>query len=136
MTKQTMKHNYYFTYGRSRGQDSYGYNIVSLYVDGVKVAMSVGVGFDQHGSCFGQWLTKTYNERLVKLPANYGSMDNNKGFYGLVHYENNTYNRLHKSTPQTKTSCDGMCGRGSMFSIMQAIGVELFETKKPRKARG
>lgn len=127
-----MKHNYYFKYGVSKGQDSYGYNIVSLYVDGVKVAMSIGSGFDQHGSCLGNWLTNTYNIRLIKLPANYGSTDNKKGFYGLVHSENKTYKRLHKSkTSQTKTYCDGACGQSSMFAIMHAIGIEMFRIEKP-----
>ena len=130
--KTVNTHKIYFTYGTSRGQDSYGYNIVSLYVDGVKVAMSVGVGFDQHGDCLGRWLTKTYNNRLKELPANYGSLDNNKGFYGLCHYDGTS--RTHRATKNSKTSVDGMCGVSSVSAIMREIGVETFEVKKPRKS--
>lgn len=122
---KTIKHKYYFKYGWSKGMYSYGYRIVSLYVDGKKVAMSVGVGFDQHGSCLGQFLTKNYQDRLKKLPANYGSLDTNEGYYGLVHYQSNPYNRVHKSNGNTKTFVDGMCGQSSVFEIASAIGVVL-----------
>jgi len=128
-------YNIQFKHGTSRGRDSYGYNIVSLYVDGIKVAMTVGVGYDQRGTVLGQWLTKTFNDKLRKLPANYGSLDDNEGFYGLCHYHRDVhgFHRIHKITKdsanKTTTHVDGMCGQSSVYRIMNKIGIKVKEVE-------
>ena len=130
----TMKtYNIQFKSGTSRGRDSYGYNIVSLYVDCIKVAMTVGVGYDMRGTVLGQWLTKNFQDKLRKLPANYGSLDNNEGFYGLCHYHRlpHGFEQVHKVTKEnannTQTCVDGMCGRSAVYRIMAKIGVKVKE---------
>lgn len=51
----------------SRGRDTYGYNICTLYADGEKVARCNGGGYDMEGTCFGSFLAHRYADRLVKL---------------------------------------------------------------------
>lgn len=64
----------------SKGVNTYGYNIVSLYEDGSKVASCNGGGYDMRGKCLGEYLTSHYLPQLEKLQANYGYFltDNNK----------------------------------------------------------
>lgn len=63
-----------FKWGVSRGRDTYGYTICSLYVDGRKVASCNGGGYDMKGTSFGHYLERAYADRLLKL---------NSEFYGL-----------------------------------------------------
>ena len=42
-----------FKWTVSRGRDSYGYNIVTLRVDGDKVSSCNGGGYDMKGTCLG-----------------------------------------------------------------------------------
>ncbi len=61
----------------SRGRDTYGYNICSLWVDGVKVASCNGGGYDMVGTVLGSYIAKNYADRLKSLKASYGSGDPN-----------------------------------------------------------
>lgn len=111
-----------FKYGVSRGQNSYGYRIVSLLVNGKKEYSTCGGGYDMRGTVFGQYLMK-YKDRLEKLPAHYGSLDANIGFYGLVHSEG--MKRVHKATKTSHTFLDGACGMSEMLKIAKTIGLEV-----------
>lgn len=51
----------------SRGRDTYGYNICTLYIRGQKVARCNGGGYDMQGTVFGSWLAYAYADRLMKL---------------------------------------------------------------------
>lgn len=53
----------------SRGRDSYGYNVCTLFVDGMKAARCNGGGYDMKGTVLGSWLAKAYADRLLKLTA-------------------------------------------------------------------
>lgn len=66
-----------FTRGKSRGYDTYGYNVVSCYVDGVKKGSCKGGGYDMQGVSASKWL-----EKFVK---------NDMEFYGLNRKENGLY---------------------------------------------
>jgi hypothetical protein len=56
-----------FRWTVSRGRDSYGYNICSLYVDGRKVSSCNGGGYDMQGTALGNWIAKAYADRLLAL---------------------------------------------------------------------
>lgn len=56
-----------FKWTESRGRDTYGYTICTLYVDGRKVARCNGGGYDMKGTCFGSWLASAYADRLNAL---------------------------------------------------------------------
>ncbi len=113
-----------FKYGVSKGQNTYGYRIVSLYVNGEKKYSANGGGYDMRGCVFGHYLNDKYKDRLKTLPANYGSLDNNEGYYGLCHYEDNN-KQQHHATEISKTFVNGMCGMSKMVQIAQAIGLEI-----------
>jgi hypothetical protein len=74
-----------FKWTTSRGRDSYGYNICSLYVDGCKVSSCNGGGYDMEGTAFGNWLAKAYADKLRDLPT--GKLA--KTFYGLTYHDPN-----------------------------------------------
>lgn len=67
-----------FKWTVSRGRDTYGYNICSLYVDGTKVSACNGGGYDMKGTSFGNWLAAAFAENLRKLT---------EPFYGLTFHD-------------------------------------------------
>lgn len=56
-----------FRWTVSRGRDTYGYNICSLYADGAKVSSCNGGGYDMKGTSLGNWIARAYADRLLKL---------------------------------------------------------------------
>jgi len=101
-----------FTYRTSRGKDTYGYNLVSLYVDGKKVAKECGGGYDMSGSCLGTWITDNFQDQLKGLDMSQ--------FYGMREWKG-------------KIICDGGCGFESMKRILTALGYSLERNRHPFK---
>lgn len=99
-----------FKWTISRGRDTYGYNICSLYVDGNKVTGCTGGGYDMQGTCFGNWLEKEFAEGIKTLDI--------KEYYGINEYEGKRY-------------LNGACGFDSMKSIANGLGYKL--TRLPGK---
>lgn len=64
---KTMKKVLKFKWGVSRGRDTYGYNICSLYVDSEKVSSCNGGGYDMKGTALGNWFVEAYKKELVSL---------------------------------------------------------------------
>lgn len=93
-----------FKWSVSRGRDTYGYNICSLYVDGKKVSCCNGGGYDMKGTAFGDWLQKEFQTELKKLNPN--------DFSGIRVYDEKLY-------------LDGACGYSSMERIVNALGYSL-----------
>src|SRR5215813_1314455 len=58
-----------FKWTVSRGRNSYGYNICSLYVEGRKVSACNGGGYDMEGTALGNWVARRYADRLLALRA-------------------------------------------------------------------
>lgn len=56
-----------FRWTTSRGRDTYGYNVCTLYADGRKVARCNGGGYDMEGTCLGTFLETFYADRLNAL---------------------------------------------------------------------
>ena len=101
-----MEKNYYlsFKWTVSRGRNTYGYNICSLYVNGKKVTSCNGGGYDMKGTCLGDWIEKEFQEEVKKLDP--------KKFYGLMEYDG-------------KMIVDGACGFNSMERIVEGLGYTL-----------
>lgn len=93
-----------FKWTISRGRDTYGYNICSLYVDDKKVASCSGGGYDMEGTVLGMWMEKEFYEELTTLTSN--------DYYGL--YNDNLAIRL-----------DGACGFNCMTRVLDALGYKL-----------
>ncbi len=109
-----------FKWTVSKASETYGYTIVSLWIDGRKVSTCSGGGYDMEGTCFGEWIQASFLSYLQKLKPNYGSMDKAKGFYGLSIWRNGRAVRAYKKGD--KVSLDGACGFSSMERILGAIG--------------
>lgn len=118
-----------FKYTTSKGRDTYGYNIVSLYANGQRVARTCGVGYDMRGTCLGQYIKDNYLERLKTLKGNHGSMDDGAGYYGLTFYQKEDatgkYINIKSYEEGATVSLDGACGENEMVRIAGAIGLNL-----------
>lgn len=118
-----------FKYGVSKGRNTYGYRIVSLYVNGQKEYSTNGGGYDMRGSVLGRYLTNKFQDELMQ----------NKDLANTTHIQN----EKHEWSAQTKgeglygmsllvpqklkehVSLDGACGMNSMIRIAEAIGLKV-----------
>ena len=62
----------------SRAQDTYGYTVCTLYVDGVKVARCNGGGYDLEGTVLGDYIAAAFPDRLRKVKT---------ALYGLTFHD-------------------------------------------------
>lgn len=141
-----MNHELRITYGTSRGRDTYGYTLVSLREYGRKVATCNGGGYDMRGTVFGEWLEKTYGERLLKLAkakprafsqynwngvdgadSRYVSVaaDRKVELYGGTYYANGQGKSEYHTARAPFVSLNGACGFRSMQRIAEAIGLKV-----------
>lgn len=134
-----------FSWGISRGRDTYGYNICSLYVHGTRVASCNGGGYDMEGTCLGSWIARAFKDRLLKLRKEfYGLTFHNPDFdpgkaevegetveereeagksIGLERYQ--AFYRASSKLPTRKHRVpliDGACGMSSVQRILEAVG--------------
>lgn len=109
----------------SRGRDTYGYNICTLYVDGVKYTSCNGGGYDMEGTVIAQYIKDTYFDRITKLEGNSGSLDaTGTGFYSIMYY--NDTDKWHKNYQEgDSVSFDGACGITTVMQVARAIGLDL-----------
>tara|TARA_R110000868_G_scaffold171824_4_gene407616 strand:+ start:260 stop:700 length:441 start_codon:yes stop_codon:yes gene_type:complete len=118
-----------FKYTTSKGRDTYGYNIVTLYANGNKVARTCGGGYDMRGTVLANYIKDNYLERLKTLKGNHGSLDDGSVFYGLMFY--NAINNKRQKTYDNGCliSLDGACGENAIVRISEAIDVHLESIK-------
>lgn len=140
-----MKNNYNlkFSWTVSRGRDTYGYNICTLYVDGVKRGRCNGGGYDMQGTALAQFIESEFKEELVKTIKN--------EYYGLCFFDPNwkpsaecleqekkdeltkltglaRYQDFYKQTSKIPTkkhilpTINGACGVNSVERILNALG--------------
>lgn len=117
MIKDTLK----FKYTTSKGRDTYGYNICSLYVNGEKKYTCNGGGYDMKGTVFANYIQNNYQEQLKKL--------NSKDYYGMWFYKDNgtSVERVDTYEESNKKGAflDGGCGFDSMKKILKACNAEM-----------
>lgn len=138
-------YNLEFKWTVSRGRDTYGYNICTLYVGGRKVSACNGGGYDMQGTSLGEWLAVAFKDDLLKLK---------KEFYGLTFHDPNydpgkhtiqgetveqrekdgksigleRYQAFYAESSKLPTEkhiipqIDGACGMSSVEAIARAIG--------------
>ena len=134
-----------FKWTVSRARDTYGYNVMTLYVDGEKTARCNGGGYDMKGTVLGSFIAHTFRDELLKL---------NTEFYGLTFHDPDydpgqrvieggtiekreeagkslgleRYQSFYAESSKTPTpkhiipSIDGACGFSSVERILKAIG--------------
>ena len=134
MTFLALKH------GISRGQDTFGYNLVTLTdSDTGKRFRTCGGGYDMVGTVFGKWLQDNHQDKLMTIAYDcdkaYDTVnkryvhrltDQNVFGFGL-HSE-----YLYGSTCQMddkgtvlSVSLDGACGLDCMVAIAKRIGLQV-----------
>jgi hypothetical protein len=91
-----------FRWTVSRGRDTYGYNICSLYVDGRKAASCNGGGYDMQGTSLGNWIARNYADRLLALTPE------------------QMPEQSHWQPDRTRT-CDGICKDEYLNELADAI---------------
>ena len=116
-----------FKWSVSRGRDTYGYNIVSIWENGEKVATTCGGGYDMKGTVFGQWLQDNYQDKLMNIPKHTYPLNGSeaKGYYGLTFYDAEGALSATRKPESVGVRLNGMCGIGSMSIIAEAIGLRL-----------
>jgi len=84
-----MMHKLVFKWTVSRGRDTYGYNICSLYVDGRKVSSCNGGGYDMKGKALGNWVAGRFSDELMKLEIPMGRRNGEEvqEYYGLSYHD-------------------------------------------------
>jgi len=122
-----------FKWSVSKGRDTYGYNICSLYVDGKKMYSCNGGGYDMTGTCLADWIKDAFTEELKTIKSNRGG-DDKCGFYGLSFFtipresgEKSGPVQYHQTHQEGDSiSLDGACGFTSMERILDQFGYHLF----------
>jgi hypothetical protein len=115
----------HFKWTVSRGQNTYGYNICTLLVDGEKKGQCNGGGYDMKGTSFASWITSDYQSELLNLFASEleefktseKKWDSSKNFYG-THFSFDKKGNI-------RVSLDGASGFSSIERIVNAIGIKL-----------
>lgn len=123
-----------------RHYDSYTGGGCRVYLMGnlQKGCTAGGCGYDRAGTAMSNFLMTVpeYAERIQHLTANYGSSDNGRGHYGLVHYSAKNAkgytNRMKRHTKGGTSRTDGGCGMSSIKRIAEACKIHIewvYDTK-------
>lgn len=106
-----MRNEYYLDlrWTISRGRDTYGYNICSLW-DGDKKYSCLGGGYDMTGTVFAHFLKDNFLDKIIATCKPH--CQDQDSFYGFFHRNGNYY-------------LDGACGLSCMLEIAKAIGLEV-----------
>lgn len=121
--------NLHFKWTISRGQNTYGYNICSLLVDGVKVSKCNGGGYDMQGTVLGEWIQNNYQDQLKKRFATELSNITEKDYSDHSGYCYKSIDNFYgakisgKQGGELKIELDGGCGLDSMKRIAETIGI-------------
>jgi len=83
-----------FRWTVSRGRDTYGYNICSLFINGQKVSACNGGGYDMQGTALGNYVASAFPDRLNKLRKRVFNGHHRNGeevseLYGLTYHDPN-----------------------------------------------
>ena len=136
------KYNLKFKWTTSRGRDTYGYNICSLFVNGEKVAACNGGGYDMQGTSLGDWIARKFKDKLLKFNQEFTGLkfhdpnwqpsqktlnqEKKDGFVGLARYQD--FHSASNKLPTKKhiiPSIDGATGFGSVTRIINELGYKL-----------
>ena len=134
--------NLKFKWTTSKAQDSYGYNICTLFVNNERRTRCNGGGYDMQGTCLGNWIARQFDKKLLEFK---------KDFYGLTFHNPNwkpseniikrekegkslgleRYQDFYKQSSKLPTvkhtipQIDGACGFNSVTNIINHIGLKI-----------
>ena len=131
-----------FKWTTSKAQNTYGYNVCTLLVDGQKVSRCNGGGYDMQGTCLGSWIEKAFKKDLLKFKQDFYGLtfhnpnwkptdktleqEKKDGFVGLARYQD-FYKQSSKLPTEKHTipQIDGACGFGSVSKILNHLGLNI-----------
>lgn len=125
------------SWSTSRGQSTYGWNICRLDDrETDKRYRTCGGGYDMIGTVLGQWLEDKYQDRLRSIGMRAGSYFSKAGGYqshritegGSLPYGRPDPSYFYGMTRNDDTGAitiDGACGRTTVLTIADAIGISL-----------
>lgn len=137
-------------HGISRGQDTFGYNLVTLTDSGTgKRFRTCGGGYDMVGTVFGQWLQDNHQDKLLTVAPDcdkaydtvhkryvHRSTDQNVFDFGLhCEYLYGSTCQIDDKGQVLSVSLDGACGLECMIKIAKRIGLQV-ETVYKRDKKG
>lgn len=121
-----------FKHTTSKGRDTYGYNICTLYVDGLKVSSCKGGGYDMQGTALGMYLTREYQTQLMTIASRaYTVSTQSKGMWWVREKNESGLYGMELLKPQRLAAhvvLDGGCGQSSIEQIAKAAGITLTST--------
>ena len=119
----------------SRGRDTYGYNICSLYVYGTKVTGCNGGGYDMIGTVIGDLVTALFKAELEELSKGADLSDRHHSDGREIKFVNRKYRGNYEMDcyglytsdydNNRKVGINGACGESSVEHILNAIGYDL-----------
>lgn len=122
----TTTHVLHLRYSTSRGQETYGYPLVSLRDETTgQRKTTTGGGYDLTGTVFGAWLADNAQAQLLAMAgrahAVFSVADGYRSgvgdLYGMTYFPE-----------QGRVSLDGACGLDSMVKIARTIGADVTRT--------
>ena len=118
----------------SRGRDTYGYNICSLYVYGQKVTDCNGGGYNMIGTVIGELVTALFGAELSELSMS-ADLTNHHSDGREIKFHNPKYGGRYESDcyglytsdydNNRKVGINGGCGERSVGNVLNAIGYDL-----------
>jgi hypothetical protein len=112
-----------FKWTVSRGRNTYGYNVCSLYVDGTKVSSCNGGGYDMKATALGNWFARRFEGQLRKMviPMSRRNGVQVQEYYGLTYHDPNFD---PGKAPITEDTCFG-AKKGMTVEEAENAGVSL-----------
>ena len=104
----------------SRGRDTDGYNICSLWTRTGKVASCMGGGYDMTGTCLGDYIQNAYQKELQAFFA--ANVDKAKPYASHAMQLPDYYGMTLRA--DGSVHLDGGCGYSAMVAIIEALGLE------------
>jgi hypothetical protein len=137
--------NLIFKWTVSRGRDTYGYNICSLWVNGKKCSSCNGGGYDMKGTALGNWMQVEFKDELLRLDKEYYGLSFHDPNYdaGKAEIDGETveqrekegkslglerYQAFHRASSKVPTEkhviplLDGACGYSCMEKVLNDMG--------------
>lgn len=115
----------------SKGRDTYGYNVCSLWekqsqwsTKVCKVATCCGGGYDMQGTVIAEYLKNNYQDRLLKL---FDSLP--QKHYNDYSYCVDEFYGMTKSKEKNTVHLSGASGLNAMEDIAKAIGITFSRLK-------
>lgn len=128
----------------SRGRDTYGYSICSLWRGGRKLATCNGGGYDMTGTVVAEWFCREFQAKVWELRSRASTARYRRDIGGLVDHPEVLTSLLadrltgleviytNSNCIEGKAFIDGACGLRSVQRLIEACGFNVEEVYNRR----